>query len=55
MKKNVYLFIFLFVYGCNYEKTAHKLPLSLDVKEDNICLYTNSKNSFLDENNKDAS
>ena len=47
--------VLLFFNGCNYEKTAHKLPLSLDVKEDNICLYTNSKNSFLDENNKDAS
>ena len=44
--------VLLFFNGCNYEKTAHKLPLSLDVKEDNICLYTNSKNSFLDENNK---
>ena len=46
--------VLLFFNGCNYEKTAHKLPLSLLVKNKNICLYTNSKKSFLDEKNKDS-
>ena len=44
----------LFFNGCDYEKRAQKLPLSLLVKNKNICLYTNSKKSFLDEKNKDS-
>ncbi|MFW2149335.1 NF045616 family extracytoplasmic (lipo)protein [Acinetobacter sp. TY1] len=46
--------VLLFFNGCEYEKRAQKLPLSLLVKNKNICLYTNSKKSFLDEKNKDS-
>ena len=45
--------VLLFFNGCEYEKRAQKLPLSLLVKNKNIC-YTNSKKSFLDEKNKDS-
>lgn len=43
---------FLFIGGCDREIRAHKLPLTLNIVDKNLCLYTESKNSFLDENDK---
>lgn len=45
---------FLFLSGCDFEANAMRLPLSLEIQEDNICVYTNNKRSFLNESNEDA-
>lgn len=49
-----FICIFFFFSGCDLEGNAHKLPLKVDIKNNNVCLYTDNKRSFLDMNDPSA-
>lgn len=43
------VYIGVIVRGCFSEEVRHSLDLSIDIKDDNLCLYTNNRNHFLGE------
>lgn len=45
------VYIGVIVRGCFSEEVRHSLDLSVDIQDNDLCLYTNNRNNFLDENN----
>lgn len=46
--------ILLLVSGCDFERRAMYRPLTLEIKGNDVCIYTNNTRSFLGENDEDA-
>ncbi|MFU8927168.1 hypothetical protein [Acinetobacter puyangensis] len=51
-KKILLIYILILLNGCEYGSNAVNLPLEVELKNNDICLYTKYKRSFLNEDDE---